>query len=210
MSEPTPTVFVVDDDPEVLKALGRLLAAIGLAVAAFDSPQAFLERFDGRVPGCLVLDLAMPSLDGLALQQALADRGSTMPIVFLTGHGDIPTSVRAMKRGAVDFLTKPVDEAALLAAIDRAMEADRMLRLARAEREAVERRFALLTPREREVLALIAAGRLNKQIAAALGTVEKTVKFHRANLMRKLGVRTVAELVRLAERAGVAAARPDA
>jgi len=203
MAEPAPTVYVVDDDPEVLKAIERLLQSDGLNVATFPSPRQFLERFDRNAPGCLVLDLAMPGLNGLELQRVLEQQASLLPIVFLTGRGDIPTSVKAMKHGAADFLTKPVDDAELIAAIREALVSDQVLRRAREERESLAKRLATLTERERQVLEQIVAGRLNKQIAAELGTVEKTIKFHRANLMRKMGVRVVADLVKLAERAGV-------
>jgi FixJ family two-component response regulator len=203
MSAPAPIVYLVDDDTSVLRGLSRLLAAAGMEVAAFGSPREFLERFDPGAPGCLVLDVAMPELSGPELQQALAARRSELPIVFLTGHGDIPTSVRAMKLGAADFLTKPVDEETLLAAIHDALEKDGALREAREELARIERRLTSLTPREREVLERVVDGRLNKQIAAELGTVEKTIKVHRASVMRKMGVRTLADLVRLAGRAGV-------
>jgi FixJ family two-component response regulator len=203
MSDVKEIVFVVDDDTSVLKGLRRLLAAAGLEVAGFESAQQFLERFDASASGCLVLDLAMPGLNGMELQQELAARGSTLPIVFLTGHGDVPTSVQAMKRGAADFLTKPVDEKDLLAAIRSAFEKGRALRKAQAGTAEIERRLATLTPREREVLGHIVAGKRNKQVAGELGTVEKTVKVHRARVMEKMQARSLAELVRLAERAGV-------
>jgi FixJ family two-component response regulator len=203
MGEPAPTVYVVDDDPDVLTAIGRLLQSIGLNVATFSSPHQFLEGYDRNAPGCLVLDLALPGLSGLELQRMLEQRASLLPIVFLTGRGDIATSVEAMKHGAADFLTKPVDDTELIAAIDEALARNQALRSARRERQDVANALATLTQRERQVLELIVAGRLNKQIAAELGTVEKTIKFHRANLMRKMGVRVVAELVKLAERAGV-------
>ena len=197
------TVYLVDDDPEVLRATERLLASAGMTVAAFQSPRAFLASYDDRTPGCLVLDLAMPELTGVEVQRALAERGKLLPIVFLTGRGDIRTCADAMKNGAVDFLTKPVDDADLLAAVARALDRATALQQERAARVRTESTLAVLTARERQVLAQIAAGRLNKQIAADLGTGEKTIKFHRGNLMRKLGVRSVADLVRLAERAGV-------
>ena len=203
MTVPAPTVYVVDDDPDVLKSMARLLDSAGFAVIGFPSSESFLERFDRAAPGCIVLDLAMPGLSGLELQQTLESQGCLLPIVFLTGRGDIASSVRAMKRGAADFLTKPVDEEVLIAAVREALARDRELRAIRAQRDRVAESLATLTAREREVLALIVAGRLNKQIAAELGTVEKTIKFHRANLMRKLGVGSLAELVKLAERAGV-------
>jgi len=203
MSEPAPTVYVVDDDPDVMKAIERLLQSIGLNVATFPSPQSFLERYDREAPGCLVLDFALPGLSGLELQRILEQEASLLPIVFLSGRGDIATSVQAMKHGAADFLTKPVDEAELIAAIQEALTRDRALRGARGERQRIAKCLATLTGRERQVLEQIVAGRLNKQIAAELGTAEKTIKFHRANLMRKMGVRVVADLVKLAERAGV-------
>jgi FixJ family two-component response regulator len=192
-----PTVYVVDDDAEVLKATERLLASAGLAVAAFQSPRAFLQSYDDVTPGCLVLDLAMPELTGVELQSALAERGRLLPVVFLTGRGDIRTCAEAMKNGAVDFLTKPVDDAALLAAVARGLSKAAAMHQERAARAHTAGILAVLTARERQVLAQVVAGRLNKQIAAALGTGEKTIKFHRGNLMRKLGVRSVAELVRL-------------
>lgn len=200
---PPPTVYVVDDEPAVLKGLSRLLRSAGLAVAAYSSPGEFLDRLPADPSGCAVLDVAMPGLDGLMLQQALAASGRELPIVFLTGHGDIPTSVRAMKDGAVDFLTKPVDEGDLLRAIRAALERDRTGREVSSEVAGIRQRIATLTPREREVFRHVIAGRLNKQIAALLGTVEKTVKVHRGRVMEKMRVESVAELVRLAERAGV-------
>jgi FixJ family two-component response regulator len=203
-----PTVYVIDDDAEVLRGIGRLLESAGMVVIAFQSPRAFLDSYDDGAPGCLVLDLALPELSGVELQQALAERGEPLPIVFLTGRGDIRTCAEAMKNGAVDFLTKPVADADLLAAVSRALTTGGMLRQERAARIQIERALAALTTRERQVFTRIVAGRLNKQIAADLGTVEKTVKFHRGNLMRKLGVRSIADLVRLAERAGVTLQAP--
>jgi FixJ family two-component response regulator len=198
-----PTVFIVDDDAAVLKGLSRLLRSARLNVLAFGSSAEFLERHDPQAPGCLVLDLAMPGLNGLELQAALATKGSTIPIIFLTGHGDIPTSVQAMKRGALDFLTKPVNDADLLKAIHAAIEQDRRARQVRAERDDIQARLDSLTPRERDVLAHVVAGHLNKQTAADLGTVEKTIKIHRARVMEKMKVDSVAELVRLAEKVGI-------
>jgi FixJ family two-component response regulator len=199
------TVFLVDDDPGVLKALSRLLRAKGYEVRPFTSPREFLAQHDADVPGCAVLDLAMPGLDGLALQRALTSGGSHRPVIFITGRGDIPTSVRAMRAGAVDFLTKPVSDRDLLGAIVRAEVQDAEMRRSRAELASIEARMVTLTPREREVLTHVVAGRLNKQIAGDLGTVEKTIKVHRSRMMEKLGVRTVADLVRLAEKAGISA-----
>jgi len=198
-----PAVFLVDDDASVLKGLRRLLASAGLKVVAFESPQDFLAGLDREASGCVVLDHSMPGLTGLELQQALAARGSALPVIFLTGKGDIPTSVRAMKGGAADFLTKPVDGEVLLAAVRGALERDRSQRREREERAGIERRVATLTAREREVLRHVVAGLLNKQIAARLGTVEKTVKVHRARVMEKMQARSLAELVRLAGKAGL-------
>jgi FixJ family two-component response regulator len=201
---------VIDDDPGVLRALTRLLAAAGLEARALPSPAAFLAEHDPAVPGCLVLDVALPGLDGLELQEALAGSECARPIVFITGRGDIPTSVRAMKSGAVDFLTKPVNDTELLAAVHQAIDADRLARAARAELDALKHRLASLTLREREVLAHVIAGRLNKQIAADLGTVEKTIKVHRARIMGKMAVRSLADLVRIAARLGVPPAHGSA
>jgi FixJ family two-component response regulator len=201
------TVFLVDDDARVLKALARLLRAKGYDTQPFNSPQEFLAQHNAAVPGCAVLDVAMPGLDGLVLQQVLASGGEQRPIIFLTGKGDIPTTVQAMKAGAIDFLTKPVKEKDLLEALARAQEIDNKVRQSRVELAHIQAKLATLTPREREVLSHVVAGRLNKQIAGDLGTVEKTIKVHRGRVMEKLGVRTVADLVRFAERAGIAVAK---
>ena len=206
MNHAGPTVFIVDDDPAVLKSLSRLLRSARLDVATFSSPREFLERHDPSAPGCLVLDVAMPGLNGLELQEALTAKGSELPIIFLTGHGDIPMSVQAMKRGAVDFLTKPVNDEDLLKAVHVAIEKDRLQRQTRAEVAEIQQRLATLTPREREVMEHVISGQLNKQTAADLGTVEKTIKVHRARVMEKMKVQSVAELVRLAERVGIRAA----
>lgn len=209
MNESPPTVLVIDDDPSVLKALSRLLRSIELNVAAFASPQEFLEQLEPDQHGCLVLDVDMPCLSGLELQQELAARGIGIPIIFLTGHGDIPMSVRAMKQGAVDFLTKPVEDQDLIEAVHAAIARDQTNRQTRAEHSEIMQKLAMLTPREREVLSHVVSGRLNKQIAADLGTVEKTIKVHRAHLMTKLKVRSLADLVRLAERGGITTRTPD-
>ena len=199
---------MVDDDPSVLRALARLLSSAGLEARGFPSPAAFLQAHDPATPGCLLLDLALPGLDGLEVQQVLATADCTRPIIFITGRGDIPATVRAMKGGAVDFLTKPVNDRDLLAAVQNAIEIDRLARLAQVEMDAMRQRFASLTPREREVLVHVVAGRLNKQIAADLGTVEKTIKVHRARIMEKMAVRSLADLVRVAERLGVSRPLP--
>ena len=195
------TVFLVDDEPGVLKALSRLLRVKGYDVKPYASPRLFLEEHDLAVPGCAILDVSMPGLDGLELQRALTvSVGSHRPVVFLTGRGDIPTSVRAMKAGAIDFLTKPVNDEILLDAVSRAEVRDVHSRRLHSELESIRAKIATLTPREREVLVHVVAGRLNKQIAGDLGTVEKTVKVHRGRMMEKLGVRNVADLVRMAEK----------
>lgn len=196
-------VMVIDDDPSVLKALERLLRSHELIVSTFDSPREFLEQYEPDIQGCLVLDIDMPNLNGLELQQKLIAQGIELPIIFLTGHGDIPMSVQAMKRGAVDFLTKPVHEDDLLEAIHSAIEMDRMHRKTHTELAEFRKKLETLTPREREVLLHVVSGRLNKQIAADLGTVEKTIKVHRAHLMTKLKVRSLADLVRLSEKIGI-------
>ena len=197
---PSAQVLVVDDDASVRSALGRLLGSCGYAVATFPNAESFLARHDPHAFGCIVLDVAMPGRDGLAVQQALERRGNQMPIIFLTGQADVPMCALAMRRGAFDFLTKPVDEAVLLAAVAQALQRDAELLSAWAEREATALRLATLTAREREVLTHVIAGRLNKQIAAELGTAEKTIKVHRARGMEKMRVRSVAELVRIMER----------
>ena len=199
------TVFLVDDDAGVLKALSRLLRAKGYDVRPFASAEEFLEGHDAALPGCAVFDVAMPGLDGLALQQVFTAGGQQRPVIFLTGKGDVQKSVRAMKAGAVDFLTKPVRDKDLLDAIARAEQLDAGTRQTSAEVAAIEAKIATLTLREREVLTHVIAGRLNKQIAGDLGTVEKTIKVHRGRMMEKLGVHTIVDLVRLAEKAGIKA-----
>ena len=197
------TTFLVDDDPAVLKAITRLLNAAGYTTKSFSSPQEFLSAHDPSIPGCAIIDLVMSELDGLHLQQALLETGSERPIIFLSGKGDVSTSVRAMKAGAVDFLTKPVKREALFSAVVRAAKVDALSRQKRDESKSIGNRLATLTHRERDVLEYVIAGRLNKQIAASLGTVEKTVKVHRGRMMSKLGVKSVADLVRLADKAGI-------
>jgi FixJ family two-component response regulator len=201
-----PTVLVVDDYAPGRRSISRLLRAAGFAVTAFASAEEFLAQYDPQTSGCLVLDLAMPAVSGLELQGILSDRGSLLPIIFLTAYGDIPKSVQAMKRGASDFLTKPVNDEDLLAAVRVAIEKHRALRRDQAEHSEIRARLATLTPREREVLEYVVAGKLNKQIAGELGTVEQTVKVHRAHVMQKMRVQSVAELVRLAERCGIGGA----
>ena len=196
-------IFLVDDDPGVLKALSRMLDAKGYEVRAFSSSTEFLAQHDPSIPGCAIFDVSMPGLDGIELQAALKAGGVERPVIFITGVGDIPVSVHAMKAGAIDFLTKPVRSRQLLTAIAQAAENEAQALQRRSELAELNGRIAKLTPREREVLTHVIAGQLNKQIAADLGTVEKTIKLHRGRMMRKMGVRTVADLVRIAQRAGI-------
>lgn len=200
MTDPTPIIHVVDDDASVLRALERLLRSAGHACATYDSAEAFLAHAPQDAPGCVIVDLRLPGADGLSLQARINQTRGGLPVVFLTGRGDIATGVRAMKGGAVDFLTKPVEPEALLAAVGSALERDRAARAAGAEGAAFEAAFTRLTPREREVLERVVAGQLNKQIAGELGIAEKTIKVHRARVMQKLGVRTLADLVRIVTR----------
>ena len=196
-------VYLLDDEPEILKALKRLLRAHGFQVRAFSSVRDFFSHDRSAEPACLVLDVAMPELDGLEVQQQLARHGDKLPIVFLTGHGDIPISVRAIKAGAENFLTKPVDAAALIPAVRAALQRAEEEKARRIETSAFEDRLRQLTPRQREVFEYVIAGKMNKQIAAKLGTGEQTVNVHRRRVMRKMGVTSVAELVRQAERLGI-------
>ena len=194
-----PTVFVVDDDPHVLKAIARLLASEGWTTQTYRSAREYLGQQAEDTPGCLVLDFLMPEMTGLDLQSELARLGHARPIVFLSGNGDIPASVRAMKSGAVDFLTKPVESKTLLDAVRRAIERDGSERESASQLRDLRERFSSLTARERQVLSGVVAGLLNKQIAGELGIVEKTVKVHRARVVAKMGARSTAELVRMME-----------
>ena len=203
MAEPEPTVFVVDDDASVRRSMERMLRIAEFKVQTFASARDFLSCIRPEGPGCLVLDVRMPGLSGLDLQQELSQSGKQIPIIFLTGHGDIPMSVRAMKAGAVEFLTKPVKQRTLLEAIQAAIERDRVTCQARTATEDLRARYEKLTPREREVMSLVVAGLLNKQVAGELATAERTIKFHRAHIMQKMGVESLAELVRMAEKLGV-------
>jgi FixJ family two-component response regulator len=197
------TVFIVDDIPEVRRSLSRLLQAAGYRVAVFESAEGFLKDHNADTPGCLVLDICLPGLSGMELQHQLQQTRLARPIIFLTGRGDIQTSVAAMKAGAVDFLTKPFEAPQLFAAVDKAVRHDAERRADRAMREAVEARITRLTPREREVMTYVIRGLLNKQIAAAMGPGEKTIKVHRARMMTKMRVRTVAELVQVVAKVGL-------
>ena len=197
------TVFLVDDEVSVLRAISRLLRSAGLNVETFRSGQEFLQRYDANAAGCLVLDIAMPGVNGLDLEQTLNSKRIEVPIIFLTGHGDIPMSVQAMKRGAMDFLTKPANDEDLLTAIRAGLERDRTNRQARAELAEIQQRVATLTPRERQVLVEVISGKLNKQVAAHLGVGEKTIKVHRARVIKKMKVQSMADLVRMTERVGI-------
>jgi FixJ family two-component response regulator len=207
MSDPDPIVFVVDDDPSIRDALTSLLRSVGLRVETFESARAFLTRQPSDVPGCLVLDVRLPGLSGLDLQRELATAQITMSIIFITGHGDIPMTVQAMKAGAVEFLTKPFRDQDLLDAIAQAIARDRVERQQRADLAALRQRYAALTPREREVMQLVVSGRLNKQIAADLGTSEITIKLHRGQVMHKMQAESLAALVRMAATLGLPATR---
>jgi FixJ family two-component response regulator len=200
VSKQLPVVSLVDDDPSVLRGLARLLAIEGYETRQFATPRLFLEQYDPSLPGCIILDVAMPDFSGLDLQQLIGSSRETPPVIFLSGHGDVPITAAAMKAGAVDFLTKPVDDGVLLTAVRQAIARNETARKARAELHEVEQRLGRLSPRERTVFTQVVAGRLNKQIAGALGIAEKTVKVHRARLMRKMGVRSFAELMNLAHR----------
>ncbi|MBZ5657129.1 MAG: response regulator transcription factor [Acidobacteriia bacterium] len=200
MNEPAPIVFVVDDDPSVRRAIKRLLGAEGLQVELFASPQEFLQGRRPDVPSCLVLDIRLPGISGLDFQQELAKAHIPIPIIFVTAHADVPMTVRAMKTGAVEFLTKPFRDQDLLDAIHLALAKDRVRRQQEAEIAVLRERFESLTPREREVAALVFSGMLNKQIAAEIGTAENTVKVHRSRVMEKMQAQSLADLVKMMER----------
>jgi FixJ family two-component response regulator len=198
-----PIVFIVDDDRGVRTALSCLLTAAGYQVRSFESAERFIEEQDAEAPGCLLLEVCLPGLSGLELQRALAGSPNARPIVFMTGTGDIQAGVRAMKAGAIDFLTKPIDESRLIAAVEQAFRCDAEQRQERAIRSMIQQRLETLTPRERQVMMHVVLGQFNRQIAAEIGTGEKTVKVHRGRVMSKMGAGSVAELVKLAARIGM-------
>jgi len=206
MNADNPVVFVVDDDRRVREALSRLIRSAGLDVVTFATAGEFLACEKPNAPACLILDLQLPGISGLELQQQLADADAP-PIVFLTGHGDIPSTVRAMKAGAMEFLSKPVGDQELMRAIENAIALDRTGRQTRSELTGLRQRYALLTPRERDVLPFVIAGFANKQAAADLGIAENTIAVHRGQIMRKMGARSLAELVRMADKLGIS--QPD-
>jgi RNA polymerase sigma factor (sigma-70 family) len=199
MNEPESVVFVVDDDPSVRSAIKRLIGSVGLQVELFGSAQEFLASRLPNVPSCLVLDIRLPGISGLTLQRQLAEANSQIPIIFITAHSDVPMTVRAMKAGAVEFLTKPFCDQDLLDAIHLALERDRGRRQQEEELAALRERFELLSPREREVVGMVVSGMLNKQIAAQIGTAENTVKVHRSRAMEKMQANSLADLIKMIE-----------
>jgi FixJ family two-component response regulator len=201
-------VFVVDDDPSVRDAIRRLLGTVGLPVEAFGSAREFLAGDVPEVPSCLVLDVRLPGISGIDFQRELRKANIRIPIIFITAHGDVPMSVKAMKAGAVEFLIKPFHDQDLLDAVQLALEKDRLRRLGEAEIAELQRRLQKLTPREREVFPLVISGRLNKQIAAEMNASEATVKVHRSQLMRKMEAKSLPDLVRMAEKLGISASEP--
>jgi FixJ family two-component response regulator len=210
MRDAAPTVFLVDDDPSVQKALARLLTSVGLRVQVFGSPQELLSQSLPRTPGCLVLDVRLPGVSGLELQRLLSHSGVDFPIIFITGHGDISMSVRAMKAGAIDFLTKPVNEQELLDAVQQAIERHTAALSEQGAEQEIRQRIATLTHREEQVLALVVRGMINKQIARELGVAEKTIKVHRGRMMEKMQAESLAELFRMAAQVGIAVAERPA
>jgi two-component system, LuxR family, response regulator FixJ len=210
MTQTQPTVFVVDDDQAVRKSLDVLIRSVGLKVETYESAQSFLAGCDPERPGCLVLDVRMPGMSGLELQKTLKEQGIGLPVIMITGHGDVPIAVRAMKAGAVEFIEKPFSKQLLLEHIHEAIAQDARQREEQSKQSAIETRLAQLSPRERQVMELVVAGKVSKQIAAELGLSKKTVDVHRAHMMQKMGVESVAELAKQAVRARLSpAARID-
>jgi FixJ family two-component response regulator len=208
MTEPASIVFVVDDDPSVRRAIKRLVESVGLHVELFGSVTEFINSSQPDVASCLVLDIRLPGISGLDFQRELVQANNGIPIIFITAHGDIPMTVRAMKAGAVEFLTKPFRDQDLLDAIQVGLERDRVRRQRQAETATLRERLESLTPREREILPLVVSGLLNKQVAAEIGATEATVKVHRSQLMRKMGASSLADLVRMSEKIGIAVPEP--
>jgi FixJ family two-component response regulator len=204
MGQAESIVFIIDDDPLYRTSSERLVRSVGFDVQSFESARDFLSSRRADVPSCLILDVRLPGLSGLDLQRELAEAGIHIPIIFVTGHGDIPMSVQAMKAGAVEFLTKPFRDQVLLDAIRHAIGRDQVARRQRARNADLRRRYESLNPREREVFKCLVSGMLNKQIAVEIGTTERTIKFHRGNIMQKMQVKSLAELVRMAEMLGIA------
>ena len=203
MTDEKPLVYVVDDDPSVLRSVERLLRSVGYDLETFTSAQEFLDFQHPDTPSCLILDVKMPGLSGLELQERLTDKEISLPIIFITGHGTVPASVKAMKAGAVDFLLKPFSPTDLLETIAKALEKDRQAKQYERELKQLRERSKTLTPREYEVFGLVVSGMLNKQIAFDLGTTEKTIKVHRARIIEKMGAKSLADLVRFAEKLGI-------
>jgi FixJ family two-component response regulator len=206
MNLPGAVIYIIEDDPSFRRSMERLVRASGYAVEAFDSAHSFLVNAVMRHPACLLLDVQLPDVDGLSFQKELGAKGFMLPVIFMTGHGTIPMGVQAMKNGAIDFLPKPFEKGDLLSAIEKALERDRNTAHEMSQKETINTRIETLTSREKEVLRWIISGKLNKQIAYALGTTEKTIKVHRSRVMQKTGVSSVAELVRLAEKVNISPA----
>jgi FixJ family two-component response regulator len=210
MTEPQPIVFIIDDDISVREGISDLLRSVGLGVQTFASTQEFVDSKRPDAPGCIILDVRLPGRSGLELQQTLGQLGIHLPVIFISGHGDIPISVRAMKSGAMEFLTKPINEQELLDAVQAGIERDRANRQDNALATELRARFNSLTPREREIMSLVVSGNLNKQIGFQVGLSEMTVKVHRSHMMQKMQAKSLVDLVRMADKLGVSAPKPKA